>query len=137
MAWKAERNFMNRFLKFNGSYFLLAILLFIIEALIALFIHDNFIRPYFGDFLVVILVYCFLKSFLVVSPTKTAIAVLVFAYGIEILQYYNFVERLGLGHSTFARVILGSSFEWIDIVTYTLGVITILVAEKFIGGNIM
>ena len=37
------------------------IIVFIIEAIIAVFIHDNFIRPYFGDVLVVVLIYCFIK----------------------------------------------------------------------------
>ena len=41
-------------LRFNKTYFLLTILLFCTEVIIALFVHDNFIRPYFGDVLVVI-----------------------------------------------------------------------------------
>lgn len=121
----------NKF-KFNWSYFILAILLFITEVLIALFVHDRFIRPYFGDFLVVILIYCFIKSFLSLPSLKVAIAVLLFAYLVEISQHYNFVYRLGLGNSILARVVLGSSFEWIDMLAYTAGILLIFLIEKFI-----
>ena len=48
---------------FNKTYFLLALLLLLAEVLIALYLHDALIRPYGGDFLVVILLYCFVKSF--------------------------------------------------------------------------
>lgn len=123
---------MNSAIRFKLPYFLLTMLLFIVEVLIAVFVHDKIIRPYVGDFLVVILIYCFFKSFLHTPPTKTAIAVLLFAYLIETLQYFNFVERLGLRHSAAARVVLGTSFAWIDILAYTTGVFTILFAEKFI-----
>lgn len=119
--------------KFNRTYLFLAILLFIVEILIALFVKDKIIRPYVGDFLVVILIYCFLKAFLNISPVKAVIAVLLFAYTIEILQYFDLVERIGLGQSVIARVVLGSSFEWIDIIAYTIGAIFILIVEIFIG----
>jgi hypothetical protein len=36
--------------------------LFLIEVGIAVFIQDRIIRPYIGDLLVVILIYCFIRS---------------------------------------------------------------------------
>lgn len=117
-------------LKFNFNYFIIAILLFIIEVLIAMFAHDQFIRPYFGDFLVVILVYCFVKSFLNTPFVKTAIAVLVFSFTIEILQYLDIVNKIGLGHSKLARTVIGTSFEWIDLIAYTLGIAFVIYVEN-------
>ncbi|WP_245623999.1 DUF2809 domain-containing protein [Flavihumibacter petaseus] len=117
--------------KFNRSYFLLATILFSIEVLIAVYVHDKFIRPYLGDFLVVPLMYCFTKSFLNYPPAKTAVAVLAFAFLIECLQYFNWADKLGLGQSVVARTILGSSFEWLDLLAYTSGFIGILLAERF------
>ncbi len=117
-------------LKFNFNYFLLAILLFVIEVLIALFAHDQFIRPYFGDFLVVILVYCFVKSFLNVPFLKTAIAVLIFSFTLEVLQYLDIVNKIGLGHSKLARTVIGTSFEWIDLIAYTLGIAFVIYVEN-------
>jgi len=37
-------------LRFNKTYGLLALTLFITEVLIALYVHDGFIRPTVGDF---------------------------------------------------------------------------------------
>ncbi|MDD2674586.1 MAG: DUF2809 domain-containing protein [Flavobacterium sp.] len=77
------------------------------EIAIALYVHDDFIRPYFGDFLVVILLYCFVKSFIKFSVLAATNIVLIFSFGIEIAQYFNMVEKLGLQHSKIARVVLG------------------------------
>jgi hypothetical protein len=63
-------------------------------------------------------------------PIPLAIAVLLFAFFIEVLQYFNLVNLLGLGGSTIARIVLGSSFEWIDLIAYTAGVIAILFVER-------
>ncbi|GAB3933047.1 DUF2809 domain-containing protein [Larkinella terrae] len=117
-------------LTFRPPYFILTILFFITEVLIALFLHDKIIRPYVGDFLVVILIYCFLRSFLNTAVLPTALFVLAFSYTLEVLQYFNVVERLGLGKYKLARIVIGTSFEWIDLLAYTLGVLFILYLEK-------
>jgi uncharacterized protein DUF2809 len=119
-------------LTFNRNYALLTILLFAVETLIALYVHDAFVRPYFGDVLVVILIYFFVKSFLKISVNAAAILVLLFSYTIEVLQYFNLVEKLHLEKSELAKTVLGSSFSWLDIIAYTFGFILILVVEKLI-----
>jgi hypothetical protein len=120
------------FFRFNKKYFFLTVLLFTTEVLIALFLHDNFIRPYVGDYLVVILIYCFCMSFVSAPVWKISAATLLFSYLIETLQYYNLVGILGLRHSTLANIIIGNSFAWNDILAYTLGVLTIIGIEYFI-----
>ena len=115
---------------FKAKYFLFAFLLFIIEVLIALFIRDRFIRPYVGDFLVVILMYCFLRAFINASPVKLAIGVLLFSYTIEILQYFQIVDRLGLSGNLIAKTVIGYGFEWWDLVAYTLGVIFVYMVDR-------
>ena len=117
-------------LRFNRKYFLFATALFVVEVLIALFAHDNFIRPYFGDYLVVILIYCAVRTFLQVSPLKAAIGVLLFSYAIEGLQYFRIVDKLGLSGNVIARTVIGYGFEWWDILAYTLGIITVLIFES-------
>jgi Protein of unknown function (DUF2809) len=117
-------------LKFNRNYFILAFALLIIEILIALFVHDRIVRPYMGDFLVVILIYCLVKAFFNFSIIETAIGVLLFSYAAEILQYFKVVELLGLQRFNFARIIIGTSFEWIDLVVYTAGIGLVLLIEK-------
>ena len=115
----------------NKNYAFLTAALFITEACTALFIKDKFIRPYFGDFLVVILIYCFVKTFFNAPVFKTAIAVLLFAYFIELLQYLQLIEILGLQHSKLAKIIMGSAFKWLDMLMYTLGIGIVLIVEFF------
>jgi len=118
---------------FHKNYFLIAILLFAVEVLIALFVHDTIIRPYIGDVIVVILVYCFVKSFFDLAVLPTAVGVLLFAFGIETLQYFNFIAILGLENSKLATTLVGNSFAWIDMLTYVIGIIIVIIAEKGFG----
>lgn len=115
---------------FNKKYFVLTIFLFVIEVLIALYLHDEIIRPYIGDVLVVILLYCMIKSFFKLPVFTVAISVLIFSFCVEFLQYLNIVEILGLQNSRTARIIIGTSFSWIDILTYIVGICIVLIVEK-------
>lgn len=121
---------MKTILKFNRNYFFLTILFFAIEVVIAVFVHDTVIRPYIGDFLVVILLYCLVRSFFNTTVFATAIGVLIFSFIIEATQYFHLVNLLGLQHSKLARVIMGNYFAWMDIVTYTAGIVAVLLVEK-------
>lgn len=123
---------MNDMLKFDAKYFALTISLFIIETLIAIYVHDSFVRPNFGDVLVVMLIYCFVKSFLKVKVWAAALFVLLFAFTIEFFQYLNVVEKLGLQSSKIARIILGTSFSWSDILCYMIGIVVVISVEYFL-----
>lgn len=116
--------------KLNKNYFFITIILLIVEIFIALFIHDKIVRPYIGDILVVILIFCFIKSFVNIRSLYIAISVLAFAYFVELLQYLNLLDHLNLKGNKIAITLLGGSFDWIDLVNYTLGIIIILVIEK-------
>lgn len=115
---------------FNKKYFILTIVLLIIEVLIALFVRDRFVRPYVGDFLVVILIYCAVRTVLKASTWKIALGVLLFSYLVETLQYFQLIERLGLENNSIARTVMGYGFEWLDLIAYTLGIITVLFMER-------
>ena len=116
-------------MKFHIPYLIAAILLFFIEVCIAVFVHDDFVRPYIGDVLVVMLIYCVSKSLFNTPLWPTALFVLLFAFVIEGLQYLNIVTILGLQHSKIARTVIGTSFEWFDLITYTGGIVIILIVE--------
>ena len=118
-------------IKFRYRYFIFAVIIFLVEVFIALFVHDEIIRPHIGDLLVVILIYCFLRSFINIPVGKMAVFVLIFAYVIEMLQYFKIVEILGLGPYQLAGIIIGTSFSWIDILAYTLGIGIVLIIENF------
>jgi len=114
---------------FNKTHFIWFLLLLSTETAIALFLKGGFIRHTFGDFLVVILLYCFFKSFLSIKPLHVGIGVLLIAFVIEFLQLFNLLGHLNLNHSTTAKVILGSTFHISDLLAYTLGIITVLIIE--------
>lgn len=126
---------MNVNFRLNKSYALLAALIFVIEVLIALFVKDGFVRPYLGDVLVVILIYCFVKAFLEAPVIKVAIVVLLFAFTIEFLQYIHIVEILGLQDSKIISTVLGTSFAWKDMLAYVAGFAIILIVEKLMSAQ--
>jgi hypothetical protein len=119
---------------FNKTYFILTLLLLLAEVYIGLYMHDAIIRPYGGDFLVVILLYCLVKSFINFPVLLTACWVLLFAYAIEVSQYFHLVNLLGLQDSKTAKILLGTSFSFIDMLTYTLGIALVLATENVIAG---
>ena len=116
--------------RFQKIYFLLFLLLLWFEVLIALFVHDQFVRPYLGDFLVVLLLYCFTRSFLQVRVITAIMMVLLFAYAVETAQYFTVINHLGLEENVFAKTVIGSSFDWQDILAYTLGSLFIYLVEQ-------
>jgi hypothetical protein len=118
--------------KFRKIYVLMAFFIFFTEVIIALYIHDSFIRPYFGDFLVVILIYCFVRGFFNIRVRKAAISVLLFSFIVEFLQYLNIVNILSLENNKLAKVVIGTSFSWKDLVCYTLGILLVLLLEKIV-----
>jgi len=117
-------------MKFKKHYFLLFLFIFSIEVCIAYFLKTGFIRHTFGDFLVVILLYCLLKSFINFKPITMAIIVLFISFIIEFLQLTPFLEWSNLHDNTFAKTVLGSTFHVSDLVAYSLGVITIIIIES-------
>ncbi len=118
-------------LRFNKYYFGLAFIIFLVEVLIALYVHDDFIRPYLGDVLVVMLIYCFIKAFFRLPVLTAAMMVLIFSFTIEFLQYLNVVEMFGLEKSRVARIVIGTAFSWLDLIMYMVGVGAIVIIEKY------
>ncbi|TCC90324.1 DUF2809 domain-containing protein [Pedobacter frigiditerrae] len=114
---------------FNLFYFIWSSLLLGVEIIIGFFIRDNWIRAYFGDFLVVILLYCLIKSFSNTKVSPTLFWVLMFSYLIETLQYFRFVELIGLQHIPLANTLIGTYFSWLDMLMYTLGVCFVAIIE--------
>jgi hypothetical protein len=119
--------------KFNLKYLILTIILFLTEVVIALFIKDTIIRPFIGDVLVVVLIYCFLRIFLQIDYRKLAFGVLLFAFTIEILQYFDYVKLLGLENNRVLSTAMGRTFERLDFAAYFVGFLLILIAEIISG----
>lgn len=103
---------------FKKNYLMLFSLLFVIEVFIALFVNDNFILPYLGDYLVVILIYCFDMNFVNRDKYKIAFGVLIFAFAVEFLQYIDFITIVGLQNNKLAQTVIGTSFSFEDGLLY-------------------
>ena len=116
---------------FRPNYLFSTIFIFLIEVLIALFVDDKLIRPFVGDALVVVLIYCFLRIFLKSDYLKIAVGVLLFAFTIEILQYFDYVKLLGLENNKILSVIMGRTFELLDFAAYFVGFLLIILTENF------
>ena len=95
-------------------------LLLIAEILIALFVNDNFIRPYVGDALVTLLICSFLRIVFPKGISLLPAYVFVFAVAVEVGQYFDVIGLLGI-ESRFLSVLLGRTFSYVDVLCYAVG----------------
>lgn len=121
-------------IRFDKRYFVLFIILLLLEIFIAIYIHDSIIRPFVGDLLVVILIYSFAMSFIRWNKMYISVWVLISACIVELGQYYHLVEVFGIDNKIL-RVALWNSFDRKDILAYILGIGLVIVAEKYIDNR--
>lgn len=112
------------------EYIISFILLLLAEIFIGAFINDSFVRPYMGDVLVVMLMCTFIRIFLTEKPGLLPLYTTLFAVGVEILQYFDFVKLLGLENNSVISIALGRTFDIKDIVCYITGGIIFFAAEQ-------
>lgn len=105
----------------RSFYLAMTVFLLAVEVVIACYVHDRFIRPYVGDVLVVVVIYCFVRIWIPQGVRLLPLYVFLFAAGVEVLQYFHLVELLGVGNNTFLRIVLGSVFDLKDILCYGIG----------------
>ena len=105
-------------------------ILLIIEIGIATFIPGGFIRHFFGDFLVVIMLYCLIMSIFKIRPLVAAWMVLIIATLIELGQYFKILERLQMQDNKLATIVFGNTFSYGDLIAYLLGIILIVILEN-------
>lgn len=111
-------------------YALAGAVIFTIEVLIALFVHDDLVRPYIGDVLAVVLVYLGLRAVTPLPVLPAVIITLGVAAAIEFAQLFHMLDALGLSHSRLARVVLGGVFDLKDLACYAVGALVVLVVEN-------
>lgn len=113
----------------NVKFLIVFIIVFITEAVIAVYVHDNIIRPYIGDVLVVVLIYCFIKVFIQNKTKLLPLYIFIFAVLVEIGQYFNLAGLLGLRDNRIAKIIIGSTFDIKDIICYLIGCVGLYMFE--------
>lgn len=103
-------------------FLIIFLLLLAAEFYIGIFVHDGFFRPYFGDVLVVIVIYALIRIVYPEGKHWLSLAVLVFAVLVEISQIPPLVDLLGI-KNRYIRIVMGTSFAWEDITAYAAGTI--------------
>lgn len=103
------------------KYGMATMLLMIVEVLIALFVRDDFIRPYVGDMLVVIVLYTFVRIFFPRKLKLLPLYIFIFAAMVEVSQYLGVIKWLGLDNIVFFKVLMGAVFDVKDIICYGVG----------------
>ncbi len=111
-------------LSLRQKYFFMTMLLLSIEIAIAWFFNDYYIRGFVGDVLVIPLLYYVTQ--LVVNNTFKFLKVLIllFAFCVEFIQLFHLPEQLNI-HSPIIRTIIGTSFDYWDLIAYCLGYVVI------------
>jgi len=113
------------------QYLITSIILFVIGILIVLFFSNApIIRGFLGDVLVIAFLYSLVKIFFDIKSIKLCLYVLIFAYFVEFLQYLEIVELLGLSDSVLARIIIGTTFDILDLLAYTIGAVLTYIFDR-------
>lgn len=118
-------------MRFDKKYFAYFLLLLIVEIAIAFWVENPVIRGNLGDVLVVILLYCLIQSFFHFNKKKTIIGIGVFAILIEISQAFQLLEKLNLQENSFAKIVLGNTFDFNDIWAYVIGCVIVYFLEFY------
>ena len=116
-------------------YAVLFLILLGIETGIALYVHDRVIRPYVGDMLVVVLLYFFVRIFVPRGIRLLPLWIFLFAAAVEVAQYFDFAKLLGLNGNPVMRIILGSTFDLMDIACYGAGCALIWISCRISAGR--
>lgn len=101
----------------------------------------NFLLPawlgkYPGDVLWALMIFLiFGLLFKKASTNRVTIYALLFSYGIEISQLYHASWIDSLRRTIIGRLVLGLSFSWVDLVSYTIGIAIGFTAEKLLNNK--
>lgn len=104
------------------------------EFIIGIYFHDDFVRPFVGDVLIVIVLYSLVRVFFPHRFYLLSAAVLVFAAAVEFTQMIPLCNLLGIKNE-FLRTIMGVSFAWEDIICYAVGCAITAVYDVYLYKN--
>ncbi len=106
------------------------------EILIALFVHDDFVRPYIGDLLVTVLLCCLCRIAIPHKARALPLYVFLFAAGVELAQYVDVVALFGWENNRFLSTLIGRTFSPADLVCYAAGCLVFFLAERILRKRI-
>ncbi|WP_202027897.1 ribosomal maturation YjgA family protein [Galbibacter mesophilus] len=114
---------------FKPKHFILFIFFLCIEVGIALFSKNQFIRGFLGDFLVIPLLYFFVKSFIRIKGSNLSFYILIIAIFTEVLQLLEIQKHFQI-ENPYVKIIMGTTFDFKDLIAYFLGFLLILFFDK-------
>lgn len=102
--------------------------LFAVEIIIGLYVHDQFVRPYIGDMLVVVLLWALVRIIIPFRAVWLSGAIYVFAVLVELSQMIPLVDFLEI-ENRLIRVLMGTSFAVGDLFAYAAGCIVTAIVD--------
>jgi hypothetical protein len=117
-------------LRSHIRYFILTILTIIIGLLSR---HYSFFALFIGDILWALMVYYIMRFLFVSKGYKNAVIYsLIFCYAIEFSQLYKAPWIDSLRHTLFGRLVLGDTFLWGDLLSYTVGIVIGILIDRLL-----
>jgi Protein of unknown function (DUF2809) len=126
---------LHKILRFDRSSFFVFLCVLSVEIAIGTFFHDRFVRYFLGDVFIVVLICYFVRSWCAIKVWIVALGTLIFSWFVELAQYFNLIDMLGWRGSQLAHLTIGSTFDWLDLLAYTLGSILNLSIARSIYGK--
>ena len=65
------------------------------------------------------------------DKNKIALGVLVFAFTVEIIQYFQVLSYFNLEKNRILRIVAGNTFSFEDLIIYTLAFLTIILFNRY------
>ena len=115
-------------------YFSLSLMCIIFCIIIVLLLNETpFIRGFVGDVIIIVFIYYFIMTLKDFSSIHVVIFTLALAFITEVLQYFHFASILGLQHNKIAQLVIGSIFDPMDLIAYTIGgIVAYIIDTKII-----
>jgi Protein of unknown function (DUF2809) len=110
-----------KMIRFDRRSFFIFVGVLGIEIVIGTFFRDRFVRYFLGDVLIVVLMCYFIRSWCSIKVWIVVLGTLIFAYLVELAQFFDLIGILGWQSSQMAHLTIGSTFDWMDLLAYLLG----------------
>ena len=121
--------------RLRATYFAIFAAILCIEILIGVYVRDAFVRPYVGDVLVVVLIYCAVRVIFPTGIKLLPLYVFAFSCGVELLQLVDVVSLLGIPRGSVIAIMIGSTFSFPDIICYAVGCTLAFLTELLVKGK--
>jgi hypothetical protein len=117
-------------MKMDMKYIFIFLILLIAEIIIAFFVKDAIIRPFIGDVLVIILIYTLIRGLMKKSIKLLPVYIFLFAFTVELAQYFNIVDALDLQNNKVISTIVGTTFDIKDILCYLVSTVILIIWNR-------